>query len=719
MAVLVTAFVAETESFESGVSRSIQGLKRFENAATSVSSNLSALQNQINSQFKSSGGSGFTQQIKQQLAARTELENSLFEATHNSKDIALRNLSNTFTEMRNQFAGHEGMLTLINQTENAKRTQIIKDYESNFKNSLLRMRAEYVQFARSLMIVTVALSAINSLLEAANTTAEKGAAEGFRALIKSVPVIGGMIDKTSESIARMGANMHGSATTVLEYQYAVARTAKFEKDFTDILERRAKITQEINKLRLAPSQRGKQDLSQDYEKEIAIINRVQKEFIKTSGNLPDAAVARMMSGFQKMRDEAGEWKDLRFAEPFTQVEDSLRNQIKLLGMTKNQAELYKLSLEGTATPEQIERIRNLQKELSNKSSFEELQKSIFETSTAFSSEISTAGLDNYQKKIWELRTELNLLSKTSAISPEQTQNMQMFISELEKSVPKLQQIQNASKIMQGAENIQEMLNALDFEYQMMGKINEERERAIELAKFQKMVEQTYAGDLQKQVELKQQYAEKLKRNAEGLEGYAGFEEKIKRWGEDTKITWSDIGDVATHALDGMSQSLTDMIMTGKANFADLAKSIIADLIQMTIRAQIYQLIMMATGMFSAGASGGAGGGGGGGGFTDLPPVNFSLAKGGIFAAGNVIPFAAGGGIVNRKVLFPMANGNVGMMGEAGPEAIMPLTRGPGGRLGVAANGGGRTINMTINTPNADSFRRSKSQIMSEMKRHGG
>ncbi|MFC7541034.1 hypothetical protein ACFQU2_35260 [Siccirubricoccus deserti] len=50
------------------------------------------------------------------------------------------------------------------------------------------------------------------------------------------------------------------------------------------------------------------------------------------------------------------------------------------------------------------------------------------------------------------------------------------------------------------------------------------------------------------------------------------------------------------------------------------------------------------------------------------------------------------------------------MGEAGPEAIMPLRRGRDGKLGVAADGGTSTINITINSPDADGFRRSADQV---------
>lgn len=95
------------------------------------------------------------------------------------------------------------------------------------------------------------------------------------------------------------------------------------------------------------------------------------------------------------------------------------------------------------------------------------------------------------------------------------------------------------------------------------------------------------------------------------------------------------------------------------------------------------------------AQGGAGIFGGGfvqsliGGFLGL-----SFAKGGVFAGGALTPFA-NGGVVSGPTVFPMANG-MGLMGEAGPEAVMPLRRLPSGRLGVEASGGGRGgVNISI------------------------
>lgn len=92
-----------------------------------------------------------------------------------------------------------------------------------------------------------------------------------------------------------------------------------------------------------------------------------------------------------------------------------------------------------------------------------------------------------------------------------------------------------------------------------------------------------------------------------------------------------------------------------------------------------------------------------------------FANGGAFSAGRVAAFARGG-IVDGPTHFPM-RGGVGLMGEAGPEAIVPLARGADGKLGVRGGGGGSVhVTMNISTPDAQSFQRSQSQVAAEMTR---
>ncbi len=106
----------------------------------------------------------------------------------------------------------------------------------------------------------------------------------------------------------------------------------------------------------------------------------------------------------------------------------------------------------------------------------------------------------------------------------------------------------------------------------------------------------------------------------------------------------------------------------------------------------------------------------GNGINSLVSSILPFEKGGTFSQGRVMPFAKGG-VVTGPTNFPM-RGGMGLMGEAGPEAIMPLTRGSDGKLGVAMQGGGQPVNVTMNisTPDAGSFQRSQSQIAAQMSR---
>lgn len=93
-----------------------------------------------------------------------------------------------------------------------------------------------------------------------------------------------------------------------------------------------------------------------------------------------------------------------------------------------------------------------------------------------------------------------------------------------------------------------------------------------------------------------------------------------------------------------------------------------------------------------------------------------FSQGGVLSQRRVVPFA-NGGVVSTPTLFQMAGGGSGLMGEAGPEAIMPLSRGSDGRLGVQGAGASPVnITMNIQTRDAESFRRSKSQIAADMNR---
>lgn len=175
----------------------------------------------------------------------------------------------------------------------------------------------------------------------------------------------------------------------------------------------------------------------------------------------------------------------------------------------------------------------------------------------------------------------------------------------------------------------------------------------------------------------------------------------------------------------MEMAFADFCDTGQFRFKDFVRSALIQL--NTLLFKIAVLEPMAKSLSAALQGGGGGGGGGfggllsglfgGGGGGDLFSM-FGGSSGMFFAKGGLIPYAAGG-IVHRPTVFPMANG-MGLMGEAGPEAVIPLKRTASGDLGVQAGAGGATYNITIQAADAQSFyemcRRNPSAITDPIER---
>ena len=139
---------------------------------------------------------------------------------------------------------------------------------------------------------------------------------------------------------------------------------------------------------------------------------------------------------------------------------------------------------------------------------------------------------------------------------------------------------------------------------------------------------------------------------------------------------------------GALKSIVNGTKTASEAFRDMALNIIQQIMDILIWKPLIQSLTNAIG---GGISGMAGGGGG---FGNLIGAAFGFANGGAFSNGNVIPFAKGG-VVGSPTYFGMAGGRTGLMGEAGPEAIMPLKRGPNGKLGVEG-GGNVTVHQSFN-----------------------
>jgi phage-related minor tail protein len=102
--------------------------------------------------------------------------------------------------------------------------------------------------------------------------------------------------------------------------------------------------------------------------------------------------------------------------------------------------------------------------------------------------------------------------------------------------------------------------------------------------------------------------------------------------------------------------------------------------------------------------------------TGLLSGGVPFAKGGVVQHGMHVPFASGG-VIQSPIAFPLAGGRHGVAGERGAEAIMPLARGPDGRLGVAARGSaGVNVTFNVSAQDAESFMRSETQLAAMLSR---
>lgn len=229
-----------------------------------------------------------------------------------------------------------------------------------------------------------------------------------------------------------------------------------------------------------------------------------------------------------------------------------------------------------------------------------------------------------------------------------------------------------------------------------GKITlEQFNRAVEENKIEVLNEKFAAGKIPLQ-----EYDAELVKISSKFEPQSSLRTGTEDYLKSIGTLSSGIAGAVTKTFSRLEDSLVEFTKTGKFNFNEFAQAILDDLNRIIIRSQI--IAPLAKGLLSAfapGADAAVGGfGSAQGGFA-------FAAKGGAFENG-VQKFASGG-IVSKPTGFGMAGGKSGLMGEAGPEAILPLTRNSSGDLGVQAtqapvfinivNNGGGTVDQKEST----------------------
>lgn len=172
--------------------------------------------------------------------------------------------------------------------------------------------------------------------------------------------------------------------------------------------------------------------------------------------------------------------------------------------------------------------------------------------------------------------------------------------------------------------------------------------------------------------------------------------KINADTRDLEEKLNDAAKLSTRFSTALGQSFVDVSLKGKS-LGDTLRTLALRLSDLTLKA-VFKPLTDQLGSSLSGLVTGA----------SLAP----FAKGGAFASGTPLPTPfADGGVIASPISFPLAGNRTGLAGERGPEAILPLARGPDGSLGVSSSAGsGPSITFNVTTPDAESFRRSESQL---------
>lgn len=311
------------------------------------------------------------------------------------------------------------------------------------------------------------------------------------------------------------------------------------------------------------------------------------------------------------------------------------------------------------------------------------------------------------------------VSKVYLATAKPTEDFTKWVQGIQKATKAQKELELATTEYQSALERLKQGNTTTVKSEQQAQKEWEKARDKEIDQIQKEFD-----GLQKLSEARTKEADALRAASNPLLAYTQALEKARVLLNDNKISQTEFADAVYRAQsilansntmvnsfgDALANAFTGAIIGGKS-FGQVMTGLATDIQAAIVKIMIIEplirslkVAMVGTGFFSPTTNNA----------TPFPTTPQTMPAGGtvmaangnVFSGGNVIPFASGG-VVTRPTVFPMANGT-GLMGEAGPEAIMPLKRGPDGKLGVAAggSGGGTVVNVFNQTENKSEVKES-------------
>lgn len=228
---------------------------------------------------------------------------------------------------------------------------------------------------------------------------------------------------------------------------------------------------------------------------------------------------------------------------------------------------------------------------------------------------TTSSFNEYNSALADIKKNKEKFDEILKIDP-------MAIETIKEKAKAIDDMARANSVAQFAYDRGKEVEQMQFETSLIGKTRVEQERLNALRQIDLLYQQAKVdlGDkelanLQRNVELTKQKidAELQKRELMKLDPVEGLNQGLSDFSDSATNVMENVKNVTANALNNMSDSLADFVLTGKGSFKDFANAVISDITRMVMKMLVFKAIEAGTSFFMGGASGGGDAGGGPGG----------------------------------------------------------------------------------------------------------
>ncbi|QES77176.1 phage tail tape measure protein [Proteus mirabilis] len=228
---------------------------------------------------------------------------------------------------------------------------------------------------------------------------------------------------------------------------------------------------------------------------------------------------------------------------------------------------------------------------------------------------TTSSFNEYNSALADIKKNKEKFDAILKIDPK-------AIETIKEKAKAIDDMARANSVAQFAYDRNKEVEQMQFETSLIGKSRAEQERLNALRGVDLLYKQASVdlGDkelanLQNNVELTKQKieAELQKRELMKLDPVEGLNQGLSDFGDSATNVMENVKNVTANALNNMSDSLADFVLTGKGSFKDFANAVISDITRMVMKMLVFKAIEAGTSFFMGGASGGSDAGGGPGG----------------------------------------------------------------------------------------------------------